>query len=97
MDEKKKEVKINFPENLVGGTYSNNMFVTHTREEFVMDFLMVAPPSGTVTSRVIVSPGHMKRTLKALQDNLKKYEEQYGEILTIEAPDLPGFEPPSRH
>ncbi len=39
-----KEIKVNFPQQLQGGAYANNMFVTHTKEEFVMDFLMVASP-----------------------------------------------------
>ena len=50
-----KEIKINFPQELQGGVYSNNMVVSHTKEEFILDFIMVAPPAGTVTSRVIVS------------------------------------------
>ncbi|VBB47840.1 conserved hypothetical protein [uncultured Desulfatiglans sp.] len=81
-----KEVKINFPQGLYGGVYSNNMAVGHSREEFIMDFLMVAPPAGAVTARIIVSPGHMKRIAAALQDNLRKYEEKYGEIQQAEEP-----------
>ena len=69
-----QEIKVNFPPNLQGGVYSNNMVVTHTKEEFILDFLMVAPPAGAVTARVIVSPGHMERSLTALQDNISKYE-----------------------
>ena len=75
-----QEVKINFPPELQGGVYSNNMVVSHTKEEFILDFLMIAPPAGAVTSRVILSPGHLKRALHALQDNLAKYEEKYGPI-----------------
>ena len=81
-----KEIKINFPNDLRGGVYSNNMLVTHTKEEFVMDFLMVVPPTGTVTSRVVISPGHMKRIIKALEDNAKKYESRFGAIQEAEEP-----------
>jgi len=81
-----KEVQVKFPDQLQGGVYANNMVVSHTREEFVMDFLMVAPPAGTVTSRVIVSPGHMKRILTALQENVGKYERMFGEIQSAEEP-----------
>ena len=80
-----QEIKVSFPEQLKGGVYCNYMVVTHTREEFIMDFMMVAPPTGTVTSRVIMSPGHIKRTISALQLNLRKYEEQYGSL--EEAPE----------
>ena len=81
-----KEIKINFPQELQGGVYSNNMVVSHTKEEFILDFIMVAPPAGTVTSRVIVSPGHMKRILAALQDNISKYEKAFGTIQIAEEP-----------
>lgn len=81
-----KEVKVNFPPELQGGVYSNNMFVAHTKEEFILDFLMVAPPAGAVTARVIVSPGHMKRILEALRDNISKYEKTFGTIQIAEEP-----------
>lgn len=92
-----KEIKVNFPEKMLGGAYSNNMFVAHTREEFILDFLMVSPPSGTVTSRVIISPGHMKRMIAALQINVKKYEEKFGSILAAEEPKITGITSPSKH
>lgn len=82
----KKELKVQFPQELHGGAYANNMFVTHTREEFIMDFLVVMPPTGTVTARVITSPGHMKRIIAALQENMQKYEQAFGEQKPAEAP-----------
>ena len=81
-----QDIKVNFPPNLHGGVYSNNMVVSHTKEEFVLDFLMVAPPAGAVTARVIVSPGHMKRILAALQDSISKYENSFGTIQVAEEP-----------
>ena len=81
-----KEIKISFPEKIQGGAYANNMVVSHTKEEFILDFLMVAPPAGTVTARVIVSPGHMKRILEALRDNVSKYEQAFGAIQKAEEP-----------
>jgi len=86
MQEKPNEIRVEFPRDLIGGAYSNNMAVTHTREEFIMDFLMVAPPSGAVVGRMIVSPGHIKRIIKALQDNISKYEQKFGNIQTAEEP-----------
>ncbi len=81
-----QDIKVNIPPNLHGGVYSNNMVVTHTREEFILDFLMVVPPAGTVTARVIVSPGHVKRILAALQENISKYENAFGTIQIVEEP-----------
>jgi len=94
MVEEKKEIKVNFPDKLLGGVYSNNMIVTHTKEEFIMDFLVVVPPSGSVTSRVIISPGHMKRTIIALKKNLEMYEQKFGKISPAEEPSTIGFRPP---
>ena len=81
-----KEIKISFPEKVQGGVYANNMVVSHTKEEFILDFIMVAPPAGTVTARVIVSQGHMKRVLEALRDNISKYEKSFGTIQVAEEP-----------
>ncbi len=81
-----KEIKISFPQEVQGGVYANNMVVSHTKEEFILDFIMVAPPAGTVTARVIVSPGHMKRVLEALRDNIAKYEKSFGTIQIAEEP-----------
>jgi hypothetical protein len=92
----KKELKVTFPENLRGGAYANNMFISHTREEFILDFMMISPPAGTVTARVITSPGHLKRIVAALADNLKKYESKFGKIKEAAEPDKPalGFHHP---
>ncbi len=84
--QKPMEIQVTFPEHLKGGVYSNNMTVVHTREEFVLDFLMVAPPAGSVTARIVLSPGHAKRVAAALAENLRKYESAYGEIRAAEEP-----------
>jgi hypothetical protein len=87
MQDKPKEIRVDFPKELLGGVYSNNMAVSHTGEEFIMDFIMLAPPSGAVNARIIVSPGHMKRIIKALQDNISKYEQKFGNIQAAEKPE----------
>jgi len=84
--ENKQEIQISFPDDLKGGVYANNMLVAHSKEEFIVDFLMVAPPTGAVTSRVILSPGHMKRVLAALEESVAKYENMHGTIEEAEAP-----------
>jgi hypothetical protein len=85
-EQKSMEIQVTFPDHLKGGVYSNNMAVTHTREEFVLDFLMVAPPAGAVTARIVLSPGHAKRVVAALKENLRKYEEAFGVIQVAEEP-----------
>jgi hypothetical protein len=91
MNEGQRNIKVFFPNEMKGGVYANNMIVTHTREEFILDFLMVIPPEGTVNARVIVSPGHMKRIFQALGDNVSKYEKTFGTIKMAEEPKVVGF------
>ncbi len=86
MEEKSQKIKLSFPANLQAGVYANSMLVTHTKEEFVMDFSFIASPMGTVTARVISSPGHMKRIIAALQENVKRYETKFGTIIQSEEP-----------
>lgn len=76
------------------GVYSNLMMISHRKEEFILDFLFVQPqrsPEGQsiahLRSRVITSPEHMKRILKAMQENIRRYEGTFGVI--EEATDLP--------
>jgi hypothetical protein len=82
----KQEIKVQMPNEVKGGVYANNMVVQHTHEEFILDFMMVVPPEGTVNARVIVSPGHMKRIYEALGENIRKYENSFGVIKSAEAP-----------
>ena len=88
MSTQKKEMKIRIPETIQPGVYSNNAVVAHTREEFILDFLMTAPPNGSVVSRVILSPGHVKRLIHTLQTNLAKYEQTHGSITDVEIPSV---------
>jgi hypothetical protein len=84
-EKKKVGMKIKFTDDVLRGVYANNMFIAHTREEFILDFSNVFPPQGIVNARVIISPGHLKRLLKALGKSLEKYENTFGEIK--EAPE----------
>ncbi len=84
--EKAKKLSVKFPETLVGGVYSNSMSITHTKDEFILDFYMMAPPQGVVVARIITSPGHIKRVCKALNGNINKYEDKYGPIQETEEP-----------
>ena len=83
----KRKMSVKLPERIQGGVYANQMVVSHTREEFVMDFVNLFPPEGVVNARVIVSPGHLKRMIGALQDNLKRYEKAHGAIHAAPVPD----------
>jgi len=83
-DEKKIEIKVRGED--LKGNYSNLMQIVHTKDEFILDFFLVSAPQGILNSRVIMSPGHLKRMANALQENVKKYEEKFGEIKMTELP-----------
>jgi len=68
------------PDEVKKGVYANNVFINHTPEEIVLDFLNVIPPAGSVVSRVVLNPSHAKRLVRALQENLDKYEKTFGEV-----------------
>lgn len=78
---------INTNDEMSRGRYSNMMLVAHGPEEFIMDWLLQSPNGGHLVSRIIVTPGHMKRIVKALEENLEKYEMECGEIRLAEPPD----------
>ena len=82
--EQKKEagIQIQLDEPTSQGVYINLALINHTETEFIMDFIYVQPqsPQGKVRSRIVTSPIHMKRLLSAMSENLKRYEERFGEI-----------------
>ncbi len=85
----KQEIKIYFPKELAGGAYANNILIQHSKEEFIMDFIMLVPPTGTVGARVVTCPAHAKRIAAALQENIEKYEKTHGAIHVEERAKTP--------
>lgn len=79
-------IQVKASDDKLKGEYANIMRVHHTREEFLLDFLNIFEQQGTLNARIIVSPGHMKRMLAALADNLTKYEAHFGTVSAAEAP-----------
>ncbi len=85
MDEKQVppgQVQIKADEKELQGAYSNLVMVHHHPEEFTLNFVYVFPngTQGKLLSSMIVSPGHAKRILRALQENISQYEAQFGPI-----------------
>jgi len=78
------KLKIQIDEETSQGTYINLAAVNHTESEFIIDFIFAQPqvPKAKVRSRIITSPQHAKRLLATLQENLTRYEAQFGEIST---------------
>ena len=72
------------------GRYSNMMLVSHSAEEFMMDWMLNSPSGAHPVSRIIVSPGHVKRVIAALTENLNRYENRFGPVRVVENTD-PAF------
>lgn len=86
------QINIELSEEVAEGVYANLAMIAHSNSEFVIDFIRLMPgvPKAKVKSRVVVTPEHAKRLLIALQENVQKYEETFGEIKkTDEAPKFP--------
>src|SRR5690625_7888740 len=76
------QLNIELPEGVSEGVYSNLVMISHSPEEFILDFIRVMPgvPKARVKSRIIVTPQHAKRLLAALAENIDRYEGTHGEI-----------------
>ena len=85
------QLNIEISEEVSEGTYANLAIITHSHAEFIIDFVNVMPgtPKSKVKSRIILTPTHAKRFMKAMIDNVKKFEAVNGSIQDIEAVELP--------
>lgn len=92
MEQKPQQINIELGDDVAQGTYSNLAIITHSPAEFIIDFTRVVPgvPKAKVKSRIITTPQHAKMLLKALQENIEKYETRFGEI-KIEGQANPQF------
>ncbi|MDQ3142666.1 MAG: DUF3467 domain-containing protein [Bacteroidota bacterium] len=85
------ELNIELSEDIAEGVYSNLAIISHSHSEFVVDFIRLMPnvPKAKVKSRIVLTPQHAKRLMKALHDNISKYETQFGIIQDPEPPQFP--------
>ena len=90
MSEPNQEINIKISDEELKGRYSNLLRITHTREEFILDFINFVPPQGAVAARIVTSPGHLKRTIQALNDNLARYESRFGKVSVAPEPSQEG-------
>lgn len=89
-----QQVSIQSDPETAAGVYSNLMMINHRKEEFILDFLFVQPQQpqdgqvlANLRTRVVTSPEHLKRIARAVQENIRRYEDKYGPI--EEATDMP--------
>ena len=86
-----KELSINVPQEVASGKYSNMAVIAHSPAEFIIDFISMMPnmPQAQVVSRIVQTPENAKKLLFALQENVAKYEKQFGTI-NIKGTPAPG-------
>ncbi len=85
------QIQIKANDEVIKGVYATLAQFAHSREEFILDFMATFPPQPQVVSRIIISPSHAKRMVKALAENIKRFEEQYGTINEGENPSKDGI------
>ncbi len=76
------QLQVELPQEISQGEYANFAIITHSSSDFVIDFARVLPgvAKAQVKSRVILAPEHAKRLLGALQENIMRYEREFGPI-----------------
>jgi hypothetical protein len=85
------QLNIEISEEVAEGTYANLAIITHSHAEFIVDFVNVMPgtPKSKVKSRIILTPQHAKRFMKAMAENIQKYEALNGPIKDLEEMQFP--------
>lgn len=86
--DQKAKINIELDEKVADGTYSNLAIINHSVSEFVIDFISIMPgsPKNKVKARIIITPQHAKKLAKALNDNINRFEENFGSIKDYESP-----------
>lgn len=89
MQMKPQQLKIELGEKEAEGIYANMVLIAHSATEIILDFARIMPgsPKTRVQARIIMTPAHAKLMHKTLEDNLKKFEKQFGEIKIPGGPD----------
>ena len=95
-NKKHKQIKLSLNSDKSVEEYANFAVATHSPSEFVIDFFRILPgiSQAKVKSRIIMSPVHLKTLSRALEDNIKKYEEKFGEIVVKSDGKSPKFKFP---
>mmetsp|Transcript_29482 Transcript_29482/g.96009 ORF Transcript_29482/g.96009 Transcript_29482/m.96009 type:complete len:103 (+) Transcript_29482:863-1171(+) len=86
-----KQINIELDEAIAEGTYSNLAIINHSATEFVVDFVNIMPgrPKAKVKSRIVLTPQHAKRLMKALGENIHRFEKAHGKIKEFEQAPIP--------
>ncbi|MDR0939749.1 MAG: DUF3467 domain-containing protein [Mediterranea sp.] len=90
-EQNNNQLQIELKDDVAQGTYANLAIISHSSSEFIVDFVRMMPglPKAGVQSRVILAPEHAKRLLRALEENIMKYERVFGPIRVNDMPPMP--------
>jgi hypothetical protein len=85
------QLNVELSEDMAEGTYANLAIINHSHSEFVVDFIKVMPgmPKAKVKSRIVLTPQHAKRFLRAMGENIARFESANGEIKDVDTPPIP--------
>ncbi|MGO4770783.1 DUF3467 domain-containing protein [Flavobacterium sp. W22_SRS_FK3] len=88
---KQEQINIELDETIAEGIYSNLAIINHSSSEFVLDFVNIMPgtPKAKVKSRIVLTPQHAKRLLRAIGENIQRFEAAHGEIKETEQAPIP--------
>ena len=89
--QQQQQINIELTEEMAEGIYSNLAIINHSASEFVVDFVCIMPgaPKSKVKSRIVLTPQHAKRLIKALVENVHRFEQTHGEIKDSDQPQMP--------
>lgn len=90
-ENKQNQINIELDEKTAEGIYSNLAIINHSVSEFVVDFISMMPgaPKAKVKSRIVLTPQHAKKFLKALSENISRFEKAHGTIKDYEQSLIP--------
>ena len=93
MEQNSQKLNIKATDQDLRGQSANNTMISHTKEEFVLDFINMLPPHPLLVQRIIIHPGHAKRLLRALAEQVERYESSFGKLEDVgaEKPNI-GFQ-----
>lgn len=82
IDNLNQEMNIELDASIADGIYSNLAIISHSPNEFIIDFISIMPgvPKARVRSRIILTPQNAKRLMKALENNIRTFEQSHGTI-----------------
>lgn len=94
-DQQAQQLQIDIQQDIAKGVYSNFAIISHSHAEFIVDLASTLPgtPKAQVVSRVILAPEHAKRLAMALQENIMRYEQEFGKIQMAQPQAAPANTP----